>query len=216
MPKPINSDALGVVNRVLGITGPGAPETDLFDAELFQTLDVNDAVRRGRTQGATQGMYHAVMRNIHGAGSTIVNTVTPYDLAVGAIAPFPSPIPNLFDLWLLAASVRRVSGTGTIGAALFMSYADRAQGFGIDDSGVAVVESQNHPIAFWDAVAAVSTAFLLQNGDRGPWARIGLRLPRDLAGTEIIFQTVTSALATYDLQLALGLFPTALGQDGLV
>jgi len=208
----IDSDALGLINKSLGVTGRGAPVTELLDGEVNQTLDIAPIVRRSRTQAATDGLYRCVLRNVHGAANTITSSETPYNIAVGRIAPYPNPMPPQFDIWLLWASLLQVSGSGTLSAVL--SLAVPTQGWGIDDSGVAVVSALTQTIAAWDALFAVTVTIGLQQGN-GPLAKIGLRLPRDLA-TNLLFRSTSSAVATFECQFLLGVFPVGLGQDGVI
>lgn len=216
--KKIDSDALGDITRALGLSGRGAPITELTDGIVDQSLNVNELVRRGRTIAGTQGIFTAVMRNVHGAGNTLATTVSPYETPAGnTIAPWPSPMPKQFDIWLLSATVRQASGTGTLAAALYIDYAGTQQGWGETDSGGGIVSAERIPLAFWDALATVSNEFAVLN-QLGTFARIGMRIPRPmvLGDTNLVFISVSSAIATFDCQLVLGVFPIGFGQDGLL
>jgi len=210
--KTVASDALGIVNRALGITGSGAPRTEFPDGILDQVLDVGPLVRRGRTQAATQGIYNAVLRTVHTDAETLSTAVAPYFPGANSRPPYPDPVPVQFDIWLLGASVRQISGGGTISALLAVQYGAAALGWGEDDSGVAVTLNSDISLAHWDALATVSTEFAILNGARGPWARFGLRLPRH-PDTSLVFRCTSSVTATFDCNLLLGVFPVALGQD---
>lgn len=209
--KRIDSDALGLVNRSLGMTGAGAPETELHDGEVFQVVDVSQSARRGRVLAGTTGIFTGLLRNIHLGSGDLTTTVNPYD-AIGGVAPFPVPIPQSFDLWLLSAAVRRNSGTGTLLCNLEITYP--FQGFGLDDMDVAVVATLAHPVALWDAiVTSGSISFGVLAGSELPEAILNRRLPR-ATGAQLTFRSTASAISTYSLQLVLGLFPISLGQDG--
>jgi len=71
-------------------------------------------------------------------------------------------------------------------------------------------------IAAWDNEVALGGAIgsqLSQNGDaKGIPVRVGQRIPRNAT---LRFRSVSTAAATYRLDMFLGLFPIALGQDGL-
>ncbi len=212
--KTIDSDALAIVNRALGLTGAGAPVTEFPDGTLDQVLDVSALVRRGRTQAATQGIYGAVLRSVHGAADSNAVTVDPYEVGTTAvIAPYPNPMPPAFEVWLLGGSVRRVSGTGTLTAVLTMTFPAVNQGWGIDNNGVAVLVEAEHPLVFWDASASEGITFGLRNGTRGPFQRIGTRVPR---GSNLRLRSTSTALSTWDCSLILGVFPVGLGQDVVV
>lgn len=216
--KTIDSDALVDLTKALGLTGRGAAITELVDGTVEQTLSVNEIVRRGRTFGLTQGIFTAALQNVHTDSETLVTRVEPYDgPAAGVIAPWVTPIPRGFDIWLLGAVVFRVSGTLAIEGVLALQTF--VQGWGIDDSGVAVATTRDQPLAYWDAIETGVGGFAMGilNGTNGTYAKIGLRLPRsELGNTNISFHSTSAATATFLCQVTLGLFPTALGQDGLV
>ena len=211
--KQIDSDALGIINRALGITGAGAAITQLMDGSVSQVLDVTAAVRRGRTIQPMQGVFTAILRNVHGAANTLVTTWSPYAGGTGTRPPWPDPVPTQFDVWLLQASTRQISGGGTFRGALFINYDGIQQGFGADDSGVAVVASFPHPIINWDGTATNTHTIGIEDG-KLPALPAAIRLPRANApGTQLVFSSTSSAIATFDVQLVVGLFPVTLGQD---
>ena len=216
MVKLIDSDALEILTKSMGLTGAGAQQTELLDGIVEQNLDVVPIVRRGRTQAGKDGVYSATMRTNHTGAVTVTNTVEPYAVGtVAVVAPYPNPVPPLFDIWLLQASVRQVSGTGTVSATLSVRYPGQ-QGWGINETGLTqILVAQPHRLAHWDTVVSVGTNFAVLAGSAQPTANIGLRLARGGA-TELIFVVVSSATSAWDCQLTLGVFPVALGQDGIV
>ena len=215
MARVIDSDALDILTKSLGLTGPGSQNTELFDGVVDQSLDLVPIIRRGRTQAGKEGIYTATMRNSHTGAQTITGTALPYNIGVTpVIAPYPNPMPAEFDIWLLAAAIRQVSGTGTISATLSLRYPGQ-QGWGRTEAGAFVGVAQAHRLAHWDTVVTVGTNFAVLAGTAQPTAFIGMRIPRG-GSTELIFITVSSATSSWDCQLTLGVFPVALGQDGLV
>ena len=214
--KRVDSDALGTINKALGLTGAGSALTELHDGVLDQVFEVSASVRRGRTQAATDGVYTAIMQTVHGAADSQVTDQRPYDLIAGGIAPYPNPMPPQFDIWLLGAELNRVSGTGTVEATLAMRYGTPKMGWAIDEAQAAVTPSNpEFVIAFWDALAVEGTTFGILHGSNGPYARFGYRLPRDV-GSDLVFRSTASAIATYNCNIVLGVFPVGLGQDALV
>jgi len=213
--KTVDSQALGLVNRALGLTGAGAPLTEFLDGQVDQTLDIAALVRRGRTQAGTGGIYIGVMENVHGAADSQQSQIVPYNVAVGAVAPYPSPMPPGFDVWILAATIDQVSGAGTLAAALSLEpLTDNLLGWGIDESGVAATGISTLPLAYWDSVVTVGREFGLLGGVGQPWAHIGLRLPRPpLSDVALDFDTTSSAIATFRCYILTGVFPIGLGQD---
>jgi len=209
--KKVDSQALGVINEALGLTGSGAPITEFLDGQLDQVFDVNASVRRGRTFAGTTGLFQGLMRNIHTDAETLLSQVVPYDLAVGAVAPFPVPIPRTFDLWLLSVAVRQASGGGTLGAVLSIDYPDDALAFGVDDSAAAVVSSLASGLCHWDAIVAQGGNFGGNSLTLEQRYYPNMRLRR---GVTLNFSSTSSLTATFDCLMLLGMFPVALGQDG--
>lgn len=215
--KKVDSDALGVVTKALGLSGAGSPITEFADGVVDQTLDVGQIVRRGRTQEPNQGIYTATLTNIHAGGGTLTSDAFPFAMlgGVGVIAPYPDPLPAGFDLWLLTASMRQASGGGTVTGAVFINYAIAQQGWGLNDAGAAVVGLSSIVACYWNALVAAGTTFGVQgNAGMTTW-KLGMRLPRNI-GTQLLYSTVASEAATFICDLVLGVFPVALGQDGLV
>lgn len=210
--KKIDSDALDILTKALGLTGRGAPITELLDSTVDQTLDVVPIVRRGRTLAGTQGLFTGIIRNIHAAANSIETGINPYTFgATGLISPYPNPVPPQFDIWLLGAILTRVSGSGTIRAILDAQY--NTQGFGIDSAGAAVVATNTMVLAHWDAFVSEGIVFGVTAGGELAYMPINLRLP--FTGSPgLALRSTSSAAITIDCQILMGLFPVALGQDG--
>lgn len=214
--KRVDSQALDTVTRALGLTGAGAPMTELTDGEVSQVLSVGEIVRRGRTLAITQGLHSAVLRNVHPGAGSLTTEVIPYNIAVGTAAPFPAPVPAGFDLWLIAANVQQTAGAGTIAAILTMVYPGANLAWGVNNSGVAIAPTFDQVLAHWDTIVTVSgVTFAIQGGVEQPSIPLGLRLPRSL-DTLLRWTTTASAAADFDLHLLIGLFPVSLGQDAAI
>ena len=219
MVKRIDSDALGVLNRSLGLSGSGSQITELEDGIVDQTLSVNEIARRGRTLADVQGLYFPTLRNEHVDAETISNSIDPYSPGtVLAVAPYPADVPAQFDLWLLGASIRNAAGTASgfsIGT-LSLQVGTRSQGWGRVDDGTLVLVGQPIRLVVWNAMASDGTSFGIRATNRGPHGRFGLRLPRGGGGTTLLFRTISTVTNSVDCQMIMGMFPAALGQDGLV
>jgi len=214
--KRIDSQALEVANKALGLTGAGAAETELTDGIVDQVLSVKDIVRRSRTQSQTTGLYTAVMRTVHTDAETVQVDILPYVVpATNLIAPYLSPVPRSFDIWLLTAGVRLNAGGGGVTATLSVDYANASQGFGINDGGGAALSTLPHRLALWDAVITDVTTFAVLAGSEQPSAQIGLRLQQGVF-TQLVFRATSTLTSQWDCQLLLGVFPVGLGQDALV
>ena len=217
--KRVDSDALNVLTKALGLTGRGAPVTELTDGIVDQSLDVVPIIRRGRTLAGSEGIFTAVFNNEHTDAETIANSIDPYKVpAAIAIAPYPAPeMPKQFDVWLLQAHMIRISGSSTIRAMLEYQYPPTLQGWGVTDSGVAVVANPAVTLAYWDAAINIGTkTFGGLAAAEQPLAPIRpFRLPRAVDGP-LIFTSVSTLTTVMQLQVILGVFPIALGQDGIV
>lgn len=211
--KKIDSDALGTLTRALGLTGAGSPITELADGVVDQALDVSPIVRRGRTLAGTEGNVIFRLRNGHTGATSTTTTINPFALAAGQIAPYPANLPLQFDLWLLSASLRRTSGTGTLSGALFINLPAAIIGVSVQGASALAAGITSHALAHWDAIVSENIDFGITDTG-GPWVKIGMRLARSIT-TQIVFATTSSATSSYDLLLNMGVFPISLGQDGI-
>lgn len=216
--RRIDSDALGILTKSLGLSGAGSPITELSDGIVDQALDVVPIIRRGRTVAGSAGVYAAIMSNTHAGADTQLSTVNVYDVAAGATSIWPVPIPEQFDVWVLACAMRRESGGGTITSLFSIQFPARTQGWGVDQAAAAVTQVDPVGIASWNGLIVTSTVDGNLTGGRGPYKQLGIRIPRGTGASTgtLRWSTVSSAAAVFNLNLFLGLFPVALGQDGIV
>jgi len=209
--KQIDSQALGILNKSLGLTGAGSQITELMDGVVDQVLDIGPCVRRGRTQAGTGGIYTVRTRNTHTDASSLTSTINPFNPTTTQIAPYPLIMPDTFDIWLIDAQVSHISGsTATISAALILTYP--AIMMGVSGVGPGTAAASNHTLAHWDALVTENVTFAVLAGDRGPRAVFNLRLPRNLA-TAFVFASTSVLTAAFQLEMTFGVFPIALGQD---
>lgn len=214
----IDSGALYLLNRILGLSGAQASaETELIDGHVNQTIGIEPIVRRTRTLAASEGYFHFILECINGAGATTVSaTIDPYN--PGSVlnrAPFPAKVPQGFDLYLLGASIRRVSGTAsnfTEGQINIISPLEN-MAFGVDNLGVVpIAAASNMAIVLgrWDTLSTVITTGtgLTEQGD--PWIPLSLRIRR---GISIQYSATGVNAVTSNLVGILGMFPSTLGQD---
>ena len=213
--KKVNAQALGDVNRALGLTGAGSPSTEFSDGILDQVVDVGPLIRRGNTLAQTQGVFTGVLVNDHTGAGTLSTTADVYELGNALVtAPYPPTIPRGLELWLIGASCQQVTGSGTFSGALYLNVDDVLEGFHINNSGTSPgTVSSPMAIAYWDAIKTVTNSFGIQE-DGKPFAPIGLRLPRTNApGTTVIWRSTASAVTRFECLLLMGLFPIGMGQD---
>jgi len=214
--KKIDSQALGILNKSLGLTGSGSPLTELTDGVVDQSIDIAPIVRRSSTPAQTGGIFTGQFANIHPGGDTQVSLIFPYAAAVDLIfPPYLTPMPEQFDIWVLSAAMRGTGGS-TLSAGLFVVTGGAQQGWGVNSLGALLTANANMCLAFWDAVRVVGTITIGIAGGAGrATERIGFRLPRSRL-TQLQFRSTASAATTFTCDIVLGVFPVALGQDGLV
>jgi len=216
--KIVDSQALEPANKALGIAGSGDSQTEFTDGTLDQVLDMAPIVRRGRTIASTGGLFRVVLRTVHTDIETLAVSWQPYESGTGVIAPFPDPVPDTFDVWLLGASLERQSGAGNITNSV-LKLTQVIQGFGIDDSAVAITSNAVFYLAFWDTIeGSFAPGFGNVPNNNFVWQHPGIRIPRKgaIASPFIVFEAISSATVSIDCTLLVGLFPVALGQDGLI
>lgn len=218
MPKVIDSQALGLVDKALGVAGRGAQITEFEDGQLDQVLDVGPLVRRGRTPANTGGIFRMVMENVHAAGGDLTSIFVPYSLgAIGAIAPYPNPVPDDLEVWVLYCFAMRTAGAGTPDP-VGMTIDGIQQGYGRDDSAVAVVSNEELCLVRMGTPQTLN-GVLYQTNAGFPLQQINLRIPRfgTLGGPgsrcNMRFHSTASAACTVQMHVIIGLFPLALGQD---
>jgi len=209
--KKIDSQALGILNKSLGLTGAGSAITELMDGVVDQVLDIGPCVRRGRTQGVTGGIYTVRTRNTHTDASALTSTILPFNPTTSQLDPYPLLMPEQFDVWLIDANIIHISGSSaTLSAALHLNYPATFMGVSLVGPGTAAIST--HTLAHWDALVTENVTFGVLAGDNGTRAVFNLRLPRSLT-TALIFASTSVLTAAFSLELTLGVFPIALGQD---
>ena len=182
-----------------------------MDGLVVQSLDIGSSVRRGRTLAGSDGYYAVVLRNIHAAANTVSSSERPFNPRSLPLNAYPAVVPPQLDIWLIGASVVRISGTGTYACKLDIDTVPGQQGWGTDSANNAVVSSLRQAIGVWDQVTTINDTFVTQ-ADGKPYLPIGIRLPRHI-DTLLVFSGVSSAAITVEAQIILGVFPVALGQD---
>ena len=212
--KKIDSQALEIANKALGITGAGSLVTELADGVVDQSLDVVPIVRRSRTLGRSEGIFTALMFNEHTGATTLTSSINPFEVGALGFPLFPSPIPENLDLWILATAVNRTSGSGTLKFAFYIDYPTSQLAFGVDDGGSQITDTPGFPVAMGDALLSAGQTIGRDVNNGGYIGRVGLRLPRSLVSLR--FVSVSNATSSYQGMLVLGLFPVALGQDGIL
>lgn len=209
--KKIDSEALVLVNRILGLAGGGFQQsTELDDANLSLVFEIAEATRRARALGVTEGWFVGYMDNVHVGAGTLASTQFPYE-PVGPVNAYPGIVRPGFDVWITSVSLHRVSGSGDMdGAILEMDPTARHQGWGVNNSAAAVVADTPLEIARWSGLDSATTTIIGITGDGNAMVRTLIRVNR---GVQLRFISDATAAATFRCALSLALFPEALGQD---
>ena len=210
--RSIESGALALLDRILGLGAGGEQFAMLDDGHVSQVLDVAPVARRSLPpQG---GLFWGLLRNVHGAGATAeTSTVNPYTTA-HVYSGWPSPVPEGFDVWLAGTTLEFLGTYGNFTrAALDMTVHAPRQGFGVDQAGAAATPAAGvirMGLCRWDETSVFDGIYigLQESGDM--WMPLGIRIPR---GTELDFRSHATNAVTMDCGLLLGLFPAGLGQD---
>jgi len=215
MAREIDSAALTAVQKQLGMSGVGPSSALLLDEDLPQSFDVIPAVRRSLADIATRGQFYGTLQNVHAAAGPLVSQINPYDATTRAFGTFPAPVPEDFDLWLMGCSIQRVSGTGTVEAAIEMEYFSRMRGFGAGDNDAPASARGRLTLMFVDTIVTIASSpfgiEVIHRSGRVLSEGLPLRLGRN--DCFLHFFTEATALSTYDATFMLGLFPAGLGSD---
>jgi len=213
--RRIDSSALEFMTKMLGLGGPPDPETILDDGRIDQVIDLAPVIRRSLTlAGSGGGIMYAVMENVHSAADSEISTLFPYQPgALRVLNAFTNPLPDTFDIWLIAAALQQTSGTGTVEALMTVELPDQTQAMGVDDGGTVVTQADmEFPLAFWDTLRTENLVF--GQSDNGEiYKKLNMRLARSQSATSLQFYTTSSAASEYQLLLLLGVFPVGWGQD---
>jgi len=210
----VKNPIISMLQSLIGVS-PNPGPVVLDDDSISMVLPVVPEVARRSMAGIETGWFQGVLENVHSGADSETSNIDPYNPGAAAVAPYPTTIPDEFDLWLLGVSGRRSSGAGDLTGAVFtMNPGVTSQGWGIDDVGAPVVVAPAMRIAFFDGleetVTAVGNSPFLLAATGQLYIPIGIRLPR---GGLIAMATEAAAAAEFQGMFLLGLFPAGLGQD---
>ena len=211
----IDSDALTLARRILGLGYGGEQRAQLDDGHVSQVLDIAPVVRRSRAVRGS-GLFTCVMENAHAAANSQTSTINPYAPGALANAGFPGTVPAGFDVWIVS-----ISGMLTVGAianftagVLFQDILLDNIGMSVDQAGAAALPAagftEHYMARFDDAVNEGGRSYIISEAGQ-PYVRIGERLARNNA--DITWATTSGGAITCVATVLLGLFPSGLGQD---
>lgn len=220
MSREVNSSALGLINRALGIAGAGSPKTELIDRDINQILDVGRFVRRSTIEW---DRGYAVLRIEHEAASLELGiTADPYSTQHAVAGdfsnpPYPHPVPTGSDFWLFGASVRLDTMNVLTNAALSLvvpSPTNPQVFWGLeneDATEIVNLAGSTLVLANWTADVDVAGIFNAQEALGGRcYIPINRRIRR---GVTISYRSEVTAACITTCVMDVGLFPVGLGQD---
>jgi len=224
MSREVDSLALALANRALGIAGPGSGQTELEDGLVSQVLDVGQVAARSRAPGT--GLFWGRVLNIHEAVETLTTDWDPYEPvissgATGVVAPWPieqgsaSLVPSQWDLFLLDAYVNSTEVTDFASASIELTTPATVQGFGLSNTGgviTAINGGVQFVIAHWDAAVAIAGNAFATTGEGIPRAPIRRRIRR---GETLTFHSTSDTTGTISITLMTlwALQPVCFGQN---
>lgn len=213
MSKEIDSAALSLLNRILGLAGGGgSPISLLDDYWVNQVIDIGPVVRRSRTIAPSEGIYGMRFFLTHAGADTQAAAVNPYAPGNLAMNGYPAEVPEGYDAWLMG-------GYGTVdGAAAFTSLQVGSEmpaiQFGasvLQTGGVGAAVQANFPYLSSATVlnlAGIGIFFTNLAGET--FLQCGYRLRR---GQNLFVRTVSSAALVCNFYAIIALLPSGLGQD---
>ena len=229
MTRTMNSEALVLLDRILGLSGPGGEQyTTLDDGNVQQVIEISDIARRSLTPAGTAGIFNVVIQNNDTSGTLINQTMDLYDLRntmtlTASTHAYPVPVPRGFDVWLIQAS----AWTGWDLTKIDLLQLNLAS----PSSHNAITANQTlngapiqsgpalgrQPLVRWDGGEAIGTitgatdVYPLYTLEGLVSKRLNLRIRR---GTELMVASVCSASQVeMNVEIIVGVFPEGLGQD---
>lgn len=217
MGKEIDSEALVLLRKGLGIGGIASPTTLLEEDSVIQVVEVGQFARQGLPAG--NGLFYFVMRIITSVGNPSLDvSLFPYipddpSGASVASAPFPNPVPSTFDIWIMSA-VLNVTTATFVDAALFLRPPPVSVGLSIENADTTtqplIAPTPVFPLAAWDGVQTVDTFITGDLAGSDVFQRLGMRLPR---GCSLNFRVDAGGINTATCTIAAALMPRSMGQD---
>jgi hypothetical protein len=229
MSRTMNSQALVLLDRILGLSGPGGEQyTTLDDGNVQQVLDIAAIARRSLTQAGSAGIYQLTMHATHDAGSLSNMFLDPYNFGASVTLTsrtnsFPTPVPRGFDVWLIGASFSTdTNGTRLDWGQLSLQSPSSHMALNIAQTNMGGETQETNDLAWthlarWDTIhtddmiTGVVGRQLWETTNGRAYVPFNMRLRR---GQQLVAMNNSSSgeVQSY-LTCTLGLFPEGLGQD---
>jgi len=232
MSRTMNSQALVLLDRMLGLSGPGGEQyTTLDDGNVQQVLEISEVARRSLTPAGSGGVF-TMRSRVQSTSNTglLRNRIDPYNFTsqiTGGLTTrvngYPTPVPRGFDVWLIGASAwsaTPVDRLDWIQLDLTMPSSMCALNQTTVDNGTPIQAANDiafNPLVRWDTVLpndfvpGVTGVQVWATENGTTYIPLGMRLRR---GTFIdTLCEVGAANISGFTTLTIGLFPEGLGQD---
>ena len=213
--RDIDSSALILLDRIMGLGSGGEQTAVLDDGHVSQILDINEIARRSLTLADTAGIFLAYFENTHGAGNSQLSTASVYNPGTTvATGSYPSVVPAAYDVWLLGVGAGISSGTATnFAEGCFSMEAIGNFGLGVDQAGAFATPGSgavDFIVARWDAQTSCGGIVFLINEEGQSFHPVARRIPR---GGRLQFGSDSTGAVVVMAYALLGFFPSGLGQD---
>lgn len=217
MPAEVNSSALTLLNRALGISGQLSAQTELDDGVVVQIVDVGDVARRSISPGG--GLFWGLIRTIHGIGATdrgaLVDPYNPQLAAGGSVSerPYPVLVSSAFDCYILGAQVSLSTQANFVDCHLQLNVPQTNMGWGILDNAGTESAANTNAVVFladWPTPDGSTQGSFAKTGTGQVWVPMRHRIRR---GSTLEFLSQASNAIQYSCHMLLALQPVCLGQD---
>lgn len=227
MSRTMNSQALALLDRILGLSGPGGEQyTTLDDGNVQQTIDIQAIARRSLSVGDGGGIYTYELENVHTAAGQAGNQVDPYNFGNNLTVSFntnawPVPVPRGLDVWLIGTTMATNNDANldwgqvmlilpAINTALVSKTTDGGAESQIARDQTYLNVCRYDVLKAGDFIPGAVNRYAWETTQGQMYVPLGMRLTR---GTTIDYVTLASGGTTAYLTLIMGIFPEGLGQD---
>ena len=229
MTRTMNSQALALMDRILGLSGSSAGEqyTTLDDGNVQQVIDISAIARRSLTPAGSLGLYSIRLRNFHSSSALkIDNPCDPYNFANELTISYdtnawPVPVPRGFDVWLIGASAWSDSTSKLAMMQLNLTLPSGSMAINQTSTDNSLAQVGNdiavQQLVRWSTVLGydvgkvVSDMFTWLDAAGNSYQSFNTRL---VQGTTLNFISIASSTTVKaTCELLVGIFPEGLGQD---
>lgn len=217
MSKEIDSEALVLLRKGLGIGGIGSPTTLLEEEFVSQTVDVAQFARQGLPPG--NGLFYYRMEVTTSVANPSLNlAVDVYNPTDGTLdfnlPPYPLRVPSTLDVWLIHASMAMTLPGVFVDASLSLVTEVSKMGIGIhnNDTTVATITqaAMTVPLCVWNRETAVNGFEIAGIEGGATLQHLGIRVAR---GSDLQVRVDAGGINGFNWNILAALMPRSMGQD---